>query len=112
MYSNIGDNEDCPYTMDSENCEKLGGNEYGECSIGNIFGEAKDECKNLSKNEWKTGKNESFCFEDLSLSKDSCVKNMRGEWKKVYGTVNIFSGNCDLKIPHFPPIIYNISLLE
>ena len=75
--------------MNSGNCVKLGGNEYGECSIGNIFGEAKDECINISKNEWKTGQNEGFCFEDLELKdKKSCEAKIRGKWERVYGMKN------------------------
>ena len=94
--NNIGYNEDCPYTMDSEKCEKLGGIEYGVCSIGNIFGEAKDECQNLSKNEWKTGKNEAFCFEDLKLNtKELCSASPRGEWETTYGVLREETYKCE-----------------
>ena len=84
IFANIDEDEICPLTMDSEECEKLGGNEYGECSIGNVFGEAKDECKNLSKNKWK--KEEGFCYDNLELKdKKSCEDSKRGEWIKLNG---------------------------
>ena len=84
--SDIIQDEECPQTMDSELCKDLNGIEYGTCSFNEIYGFGQKEyCKSLNKNYWKTGENESFCYEYpyLNLTKDSCLEKVRGKWKEV-----------------------------
>lgn len=84
--SNNGQDEECPKTMNEEICKDLEGVEYGTCSINTIYGEGEREnCISNSKYIWKTGENQSFCYENTSLTKDLCQKQVRGEWKEVYG---------------------------
>ena len=78
----IEDKDECPENMNSELCRDSKGVENGTCSMGNIFGAGeKDNCKSLKKNYWKTGENEGFCYENQTLTKDSCDGTVRGKWE-------------------------------
>ena len=93
VFANIGEDEDCPLTMDSENCATLGGSEYGQCSHNTIFGEYKSDCLKINKHEWKT--EEGFCYDHLEITdKTSCEAKKRGNWETVYGIVRDFPGEC------------------
>ena len=80
--------------MNSENCEKLGGSEYGQCSYNTNFGEYKSDCLNTNKNVWKTDEG-GFCYDHLDIkNKTSCEATKRGKWETVYGIVRAFPREC------------------
>ena len=96
LYDNIGLDEECS-TMESEQCAKLGGTEYGECSYDNLFGEFKEKCIAMNQNEWRTGENESFCLGDSTiLTEDLCLKKYNYTCQKMYGNWTPELGECSV----------------